>query len=51
MRAAVKFTANFESNLGAIADYLFENGGARAFDALLETLVGDVIVQLENYPQ
>lgn len=47
---AVKLTANFERNLGAVQQFLEDAQAPKAFDALLDELVETVIPNLERFP-
>jgi plasmid stabilization system protein ParE len=49
--AAIKLTANFESNLENIERYLSEAEISSAFDALLDELLNTVIPNLERFPE
>lgn len=49
-KPAVKFTANFESNLAQIEGFLASAGAPQAFDALLDELLASVIPNLERFP-
>ena len=46
----VKFTANFESNLQAVEEFLSDADAPHAFDALLDELAETVIPNLEHFP-
>lgn len=46
----VKVTANFESNLEAIENFLYEADAPHVFDALLDELSDTVIPNLERFP-
>ncbi|MGE0332735.1 MAG: type II toxin-antitoxin system RelE/ParE family toxin [Ramlibacter sp.] len=46
----VKFTANFERNLGDIEAFLLSMEAPQAFDALLDELAEIVIPNLERFP-
>ena len=47
---AVKLTANFERNLGAVQQFLEDAQAPKAFDALLDELLETVIPNLERFP-
>ena len=47
---AVKLTANFERNLGAVQQFLEDAQAPQAFDALLDELLETVIPNLERFP-
>ena len=47
---AVKFTANFERNLGGIQQFLGDAQAPQAFDALLDELLDTVVPNLERFP-
>lgn len=49
-KVTVKLTANFESNLEAIAVFLDEVDAHQAFDRLLDDLSDNLIPNLENFP-
>lgn len=49
-KVTVKLTANFEQNLGTIAEFLDGAGASQAFDRLLEELSDTLIPNLENFP-
>jgi plasmid stabilization system protein ParE len=49
-KLVVKLTANFERNLGDIERFLIEAEVPRAYDALLDDLLGTVIRNLERFP-
>ena len=47
----VKLTANFERNLAAIEQFLTEAEAPRAFDGLIDELLGTVLPNLERFPE
>jgi plasmid stabilization system protein ParE len=47
---AVKFTANFERNLGGVQKFLEDAHAPQAFDALLNELLDTVVPNLERFP-
>ena len=47
---AVKFTANFERNLGGVQHFLEDAHAPQAFDALLDELLDTVVPNLERFP-
>jgi plasmid stabilization system protein ParE len=49
--AIVKFSANFEANLGQIEAFLARENAMQAYDALLAELAATVIPNLERFPQ
>lgn len=49
-RTTVKLTANFEQNLAEIEQFLLEAEAPRAFDGLLDGLLGTVLSNLERFP-
>ncbi|MDP2794782.1 MAG: type II toxin-antitoxin system RelE/ParE family toxin [Sulfurisoma sp.] len=49
-KRVVKLTANFERNLVDIERFLIEAEVPRAYDALLDELLGTVIRNLERFP-
>ena len=49
-KLVIKFTANFESNLGEIERFLTEAEASQAYDALLDELLDSVIPNLERFP-
>ena len=49
-KLVVKLTANFERNLEDIERFLIEAEVPRAYDALLDELLGTVIRNLERFP-
>nr|WP_315246663.1 type II toxin-antitoxin system RelE/ParE family toxin [uncultured Albidiferax sp.] len=49
--ATVKFTANFEANLGAIEAFWQTNGFPTGYDRLLDALGDTVIPNLERFPR
>ncbi|MDP2793394.1 MAG: type II toxin-antitoxin system RelE/ParE family toxin [Sulfurisoma sp.] len=49
-KRVVKLTANFERNLEDIERFLIEIEAPRAYDALLDELLGTVIRNLERFP-
>jgi hypothetical protein len=48
--ASVKFTANFEENLGSIEMFWIENEFPQGYDRLLHALSESVIPSLERFP-
>lgn len=50
-RAAVKFTANFESNLAAIQAFWLERDAPQVLENLLDDLGNSVIRNLEQHPR
>lgn len=51
VKAAVRFTANFEANLAQIADFWRDGGAPQAYENLLESLGDTVIGNLESHPR
>ena len=49
-KPVIKFTANFERNLGEIEHFLAAAEAPLAFDALLDELLETVIPNLERFP-
>ncbi len=49
-KLVVKLTANFERNLADIEGFLTEAQAEKAFDGLLDELLGTVIPNLERFP-
>lgn len=49
-KVTVKLSANFESNLEAIAEFLDGVDAPQAFDRLLDDLSDTLIPNLENFP-
>ncbi len=49
-KLVVKLTANFERNLEDIERFLIEAEAPRAYDVLLDELLGTVIRNLERFP-
>ena len=49
-KLVVRLTANFERNLADIERFLTEAGAFRAYDVLLDELLGTVIPNLERFP-
>ena len=49
--ATVKYSANFEANLGQIEVFLSQADAPQAYDALLAELAATVIPNLERFPQ
>ena len=49
-KLAVKLTANFERNLGDVAQFLTAAVAPQAFDSLLDELLDTVIPNLERFP-
>jgi hypothetical protein len=50
-KLVVKFTSNFERNLGSIELFLTEVGAPKAFNKLLDELLETVIPNLERFPE
>lgn len=50
-KVTVKLSANFESNLEAIAEFLDGVDAPQAFDRLLDELSDTLIPNLENFPE
>ena len=50
-KAVVRFTANFEANLAAIAEYWAERDAPHAYGSLLDDLGANVIAVLERHPR
>ncbi len=50
-KAAVKFTANFEANLAAIAEFWRAQDAPQAYALLLDELAQTVIGNLERHPR
>lgn len=48
---AVKFSANFEANLGQIEEFLAQANAVPGYDALLAELAATVIPNLERFPR
>jgi plasmid stabilization system protein ParE len=49
-KSQVKITANAERNLEEIERFLLEAGAPQAFDVLLDELSGNIIPNLERFP-
>ena len=49
-KITVKLTANFEKNLGSIAEYLTKVDALQSYDSLLNDLSNALIPNLENFP-
>ena len=47
---SVLVTSNFDRNLAAIRDFLFDAGASAAFDELIERLGSEVIPNLQRFP-
>lgn len=48
---AVKYSANFEANLGQIEAFLIQADAPQAYDSLLVELAATVVPNLERFPQ